>query len=77
VRDAPGTAIWRVALSDARGARERRGFDFERSLNCTIRLARKGDALSLQPSCPALCGSRANFSALSVDLKTGKCHYEE
>jgi hypothetical protein len=77
VRDEPSKLMWRVALSDARAARDRRGFMFDRGMNCTIRLERDGDTLSVKPSCPALCGSRANFSQLSVNLNTGKCHYEE
>jgi hypothetical protein len=77
VRDEPKKTMWRVGLLDARAARDRRGFDFDRGLNCTIRLERDGDMLNLKPSCPALCGSRSNFSELSVNLKTGKCRYEE
>jgi hypothetical protein len=77
VRDEPKKLMWRVALSDARAARDRRGYNFDRGMNCTIRLERNGDTLNVKPSCPALCGSRANFSQLSVNLKTGKCHYEE
>jgi hypothetical protein len=77
VRDDPSNLMWRVALSDARAARDRRGFTFDRGMNCTIRLERDGDMLNVKPSCPALCGSRANFSQLSVNLKTGKCHYEK
>ncbi|MGE5649415.1 MAG: hypothetical protein ACM34A_04385 [Bacillota bacterium] len=77
VHDEGKTVLWRVALSDAHAARARRGFSFERSGNCTIRLVRDGDTLNVQPSCPALCGSRTNFTELSVDLKTGSCHYEQ
>ena len=77
VRDQTSKVQWRVALSDARAARERRGFNFDRRLNCTIRLERDGDNLTVKPSCPALCGSRSNFSELSVNLKTGQCRYEE
>jgi hypothetical protein len=33
--------------------------------------------LQVKPSRPALCGSRHNFSALSVDLKNGSCRYEK
>lgn len=77
VRDDAGDVTWRVMLLNARSARQARGFGFDRGLNCSIRLKRDGDMLNVQPSCPALCGSRANFSALSVNLKTGKCHYEE
>lgn len=72
-----GQAKWRISLANARNAREQRGYDFSRGLNCTIRLERAGDVLKLTPSCPALCGSRNNFSELSVDVKTGKCRYEE
>jgi hypothetical protein len=70
-------ASWRLSLADARAAREKRGYDFEHGLNCTIRLARNGDTLHVTPSCPALCGSRNNFTELSVDIKTGNCRYEE
>lgn len=77
VRDETQAITWRVALEDARAARNRRGFDFDRGMNCTIRLVRNGDTLQVKPSCPVLCGSRSNFSELSVDLKTGKCRYEE
>jgi hypothetical protein len=69
--------IWRVSLQNAAEARSRRGYDFSRGLNCTIRLERDGDTLNIKPTCPALCGSRTNFSELSVNLKTGNCRYEE
>ena len=77
VRDGTSRVQWRVALADARAARDRRGFNFDRRMNCTIRLEREGDTLTVKPSCPALCGSRSNFSELSVNLKTGQCRYEE
>lgn len=77
VRDAAPAVQWRIALENARDARTRRGYDFDRRLNCTIRLEREGDTLNVRPSCPALCGSRPNFSELSVNLKTGQCRYEE
>ncbi|WP_292937206.1 hypothetical protein [Noviherbaspirillum sp.] len=77
VRTEQEKTTWRVALKDARAARDRRGFKFDRRMNCTIRLEREGDTLAVKPSCPALCGSRSNFTELSVDLKTGKCRYEE
>ncbi len=77
VRNEAQKVMWRIALADARTARSRRGFNFDRRMNCTIRLEREGDTLTVKPSCPALCGSRSNFSALSVDLKTGQCRYEE
>jgi hypothetical protein len=70
-------AGWRVGLLDAAKARADRGYDFVTSLGCTIRLIRDGDTLHITPSCPALCGSRKNFSELSVNLKTGACKYEE
>jgi len=68
---------WRVTLGNPRAARDQRGYDWDHGLNCSIRLERSGDSLLVKPSCPALCGSRSNFSALSVDLKTGNCRYEE
>lgn len=71
-----GANSWRVALADARAARDRRGYDFDHGLNCNIQLERHGDTLHVTPDCPALCGSRANFSELWVNLKTGGCRYE-
>lgn len=68
---------WRVTLANPRAARDRRGYDWDHGLNCSIRLERSGDSLQVKPSCPALCGSRSNFSTLSVDLKTGNCRIEE
>ena len=68
---------WRITLKDAANARFARGFDFARGANCSIRVARSGDTVSLRPSCPALCGSRTNFSELAFDLKSGKCSYSE
>lgn len=69
---------WRITLKDPVAARERRGFDFyNHGKNCSIRLQRNGDTLSIKPSCPALCGSRVNFTELSVNLKTGSCRHEE
>lgn len=76
-RSDAGNPAWRIRLADGREARIRRGYDSEHGLNCTIRLERKGDTLHIKPSCPALCGSRPNFSELSVELKTGTCRYEE
>jgi hypothetical protein len=77
VRDEKDNTLWRVGLTDARAARAQRGFTFDRGMNCTIRLEKTGDTLTIWPSCPALCGSRTNFSALSVNMKTGTCRYEE
>lgn len=66
---------WRVTLADAQAARLKRGYDFERGMQCDIRLVREGRRLSITPDCPALCGSRSNFSALSIDLDNGNCRY--
>jgi hypothetical protein len=68
---------WRISLKNAQAARERRGYDFVHGLNCTIRIRRSGNLLQLTPSCPALCGSRNNFSELTVNVKTGNCRYEQ
>ena len=69
---------WRITLKDPVAARDRRGFDFyNHGKNCSIRLQRDGDLLSIKPSCPALCGSRVNFTELSVNLITGTCRHEE
>lgn len=67
---------WRITLADAREARTRRGYDSDHGFNCSIRLERSGDTLNVKPTCPALCGSRPNFTELSIDLKTGKCRHE-
>ena len=76
VRTDAGHPAWRIALKDGRAAREKRGYNFERGVNCTIRVDYENNTLTLRPSCPALCGSRKNFSAVEVDLHTGICHYE-
>jgi hypothetical protein len=68
---------WRISPVDARKARDARGYDAAWRLNCTIRVEHDGDMLHITPSCPALCGSRKNFSELSVNLKTGECRYED
>jgi hypothetical protein len=68
---------WRFSLLDAHAAREKRGYDFSHGYNCTIRVERVGDSVHINPSCPALCGSRPNFSELTVDTKTGNCEYAE
>ncbi len=67
---------WRISLRDGRAARTRRGYDADHGLACSIRIAHVGDQLQIVPSCPALCGSRENFSQLTVDLRTGSCTYE-
>ena len=77
VRDEGKRVQWRVAPENALVARGRRGYDYVSRMNCTIRLVREDDMLDIKPSCPALCGSRPNFTQLSVNLKTGKCQYEE
>lgn len=68
---------WRISLKNSAVARSNRGYDFERGLTCSIRLEREADQLRIKPSCPALCGSRMNFTALTVNLKTGLCQYDE
>lgn len=68
---------WRVLLDDAAQSRKRQGYTDHRSLNCTVRITKEGDEVHVQPSCPALCGSRANFSEFRVDTKTGTCRYED
>ena len=68
---------WRIRLNDAAAARSRRGYDISHGLNCTIRFERVGDMVHVNPSCPALCGSRQNFSEFSFDVKSGKCRYED
>ena len=73
--DPPGER-WRVQLQDGRAARSRRGYDADHGFSCSIRLEKLGDRLNIVPSCPALCGSRENFSALTVHLTTGQCDYE-
>ncbi|HYD97502.1 MAG TPA: hypothetical protein VEC01_19420 [Noviherbaspirillum sp.] len=77
VRNEAPKVQWRVALEDALKARSKRGYDFSRGMSCTIRLEQEGDMLTLKPTCPALCGSRSNFSELTVNLKTGQCRYHE
>lgn len=67
---------WRISLSDGRAARTRRGYDADHGVNCSIRITHVGGQLQIVPSCPALCGSRENFSRLNVDLQTGNCTYE-
>ena len=72
-----GDASWRITLQDAKAARAKRGYDYSHGFNCTIRVERVGDSVHINPSCPALCGSRPNFTELSFDLKSGDCHYED
>lgn len=67
---------WRFSLLDAHAARDKRGYDYSHGFNCTIRVERVGNSVHITPSCPALCGSRQNFSELTVDTKTGACKYE-
>ncbi|MGS0743378.1 hypothetical protein ACVBEF_16370 [Glaciimonas sp. GG7] len=69
---------WRISLRDPVAARHQRGYDFfNHGKNCSIRLQRDGDTLHIKPSCPALCGSRVNFTELTVDVKTGTCSYQK
>ncbi|MFZ6744717.1 hypothetical protein ACO0LC_15965 [Undibacterium sp. JH2W] len=67
---------WRIRLRNAQSARQKRGYDVDRGSQCSIRLEREGDALHIKPTCPALCGSRRNFSELTVNTRTGLCTYE-
>ncbi|PXX41832.1 hypothetical protein [Undibacterium pigrum] len=67
---------WRIRLKNAQSARQKRGYDVERGSQCSIRLEREGDTLHVKPTCSALCGSRRNFSELTVNTKTGLCTYE-
>ncbi|MFZ6847942.1 hypothetical protein [Undibacterium sp. RuRC25W] len=68
---------WRITLKDAVAARNERGYDFDRGYQCSIRVEREGGTVHLRPTCPALCGSRMNFTELKVDVSNGKCQYEE
>lgn len=68
---------WRILLDNPREARDRRGYDMTHGLNCTVRIEQFGDEVHINPSCPALCGSRQNFSEFRFDTKTGKCEYED
>lgn len=72
-----GTDAWRFSLLDAHMARDKRGYGYVHGFNCTIRVERIGDTVHINPSCPALCGSRQNFTELSFNVKTGACRYEE
>ncbi|EGF31385.1 hypothetical protein IMCC9480_4007 [Oxalobacteraceae bacterium IMCC9480] len=76
VRGDGSAASWRVALKDGGAARLKRGYNFERGLNCTIRLERDGNTVHVKPTCPALCGSRINFSDIVIDLDSGTCRYD-
>jgi hypothetical protein len=67
---------WRVSLKNGAAARLARGFDNPHGLHCLINLTRQGNTLHIQPSCPALCGSRADFSEFSVHLPSGRCEYK-
>ena len=69
-------STWKITLADGRGARDKRGYNFDRGVNCAIELVRVGDTVSVLPNCPAMCGSRLNFSTIAIDLKTGQCHYQ-
>jgi hypothetical protein len=81
VHDEGDHTLWRISPVDAAAARTKRGYDFGTRLNCSIRIERDGKdgegSIKIKPTCPALCGSRANFSAFSVDLKSGQCHYDK
>jgi opacity protein-like surface antigen len=77
VRGEGASAAWRVAVKDGNMARLKRGYNFERGLNCTIRLERDGNTVRVKPTCPALCGSRINFSDIVIDLDSGTCRYDQ
>jgi hypothetical protein len=81
VRTEGDRILWRISPIDPADARSKRGYDFGTRLNCSIRVERDGSdgegSVQIKPTCPALCGSRENFSAFSVDLKSGQCHYEK
>jgi hypothetical protein len=77
VRTEGDRTTWRVSPVDATEAREKRGYDFGTLLNCSIRIERQDDQVQIKPTCPALCGARTNFSAFSVDLKSGQCRYDK
>jgi hypothetical protein len=68
---------WSVTLKDSAAARQSRGYDTERSRVCAIRVLRHGNQVILKPSCSSQCGSRSNFSALTINIKTGACQYNE
>ncbi|WP_338846920.1 hypothetical protein V8J88_24525 [Massilia sp. W12] len=67
---------WRLRLADPAGARSARGYDTGRGRQCSIRLLRENDYLKIVPTCAVLCGSRANFSAISVHLPSRTCRYD-
>jgi hypothetical protein len=66
---------WRVSSKNAAAAREARGFDTDRGQVCFVTLTQQGETLHIAPNCPALCGSRNDFSELKVHLPTGRCDY--
>ena len=72
----PSRAAWRILLNNAEQARSKRGYDMVHGLNCAVRIEHVGDDVRINPSCPALCGSRQDFSAFRFNTKTGKCTYE-
>ncbi len=67
---------WRIRLRDSAAARSARGYDTERGRLCSIRILPAGDGWQIVPSCAALCGSRANFSALTVYPAQQRCRYD-
>lgn len=69
-------AAWRIMLDNPEQARNKRGYDLDHGFNCSVRIERIGDEVRINPSCPALCGSRQDFTEFSFDMKTGKCNYE-
>jgi hypothetical protein len=68
---------WRIQTDDPQAARQARGYDAPNGSgsHCLINLEQADGQLTIAPSCPALCGSRSNFSGLQIDLKSGRCTY--
>ncbi len=68
---------WRIETDDPLAARLARGYDNPNGSggHCLINLTSQDRQLTINPSCPALCGSRSNFSSLQIDLNSGRCTY--
>lgn len=72
-----GEQGWRIETDDPLAARLVRGYDNPNGAggHCLINLQQQNGQLTISPSCPALCGSRSNFSGLQIDVKSGRCQY--
>ncbi|MBC3862729.1 hypothetical protein H8K32_11505 [Undibacterium jejuense] len=68
---------WRISLKDAIATRTQRGYDFDRGYQCSIRVEREGEMVHIRPTCPALCGSRMNFTELKINTSNGQCEYQD